>query len=325
MKSTWTRPDSVQQEDQFSNGRVVVRSATRRVATHRWSFETANGTPRTTTSPLSRYSFHGTATHQRYRLGAVLGIGNYGTVYHAVDVTTGTEWACKVVSGAAARELQLKEIDLLKQIDHPCVVRYREHFTIGDKLHMITELVHGKGLDAAIRERGSYAEEDARMVTIQILEALEYLASKGIAHRDIKAGNIMLINNNEHTKIKIIDFGFGGQLTESQRHFTRSCGTPTHVAPEIVSEFGPKYGTTCDVWSAGVTLYKLLSGADAFEAGDLTSLVHKVRDGEVWFDDPVWELVSPEAQDLVNTLLNVDPSKRPTATAALKHKWLKDA
>eukprot|EP00873_Tetraselmis_striata_P008945 jgi/Tetstr1/429209/TSEL_019161.t1 len=288
----------------------------------RWSFETAKGTPKLAVSPLLRRSLDLPAS-RRYRLGCILGTGTYGTVYSAVDISTGKEWACKVVGGAANRELQLREIELLRQIDHPSIVRYREHFTLGDKLHIVTELVRGVDLGTAIRERGSYAEDDARMVVVQLLEALEYLSSLGIAHRDIKPGNVMLASAEDHTRIKIVDFGFADQLTPTKRHFTRPCGTPTYVAPEVVAEDGPKYGTACDVWSVGVLLYKLLSGDDAFVANDLKSLIYKIRDGEVHYDDPMWELVEPEAQELVQSLLTLDPKKRPSPARALRHKWLK--
>uniref|UniRef100_A0A7S1SJL4 Protein kinase domain-containing protein n=1 Tax=Tetraselmis chuii TaxID=63592 RepID=A0A7S1SJL4_9CHLO len=310
--------------NQFDSTPPVDGETTTTAATggRRWSFETAKASfSKVTTSPLSRASLDVPAT-QRYRLGSVLGIGTYGTVYLAVDISTGEGWACKVVSGSANKAFQMKEIELLRQIDHPSIVRYREHFTVGDKLHMITELVRGKDLGTAIRERGSYAEEDARIVTVQLLEALHYLSAKGIAHRDIKPANIMLVSNDEHTRIKIIDFGFGDQLTLTKRHFSRACGTPTHVAPEVIAPEGGKYNTTCDVWSAGVTLYKLLSGDDAFTADSMSTLVRLVRGGEVWFNDPVWELVSPEAQELVQSMLDSDPTKRVTPCAALSHRWL---
>eukprot|EP00873_Tetraselmis_striata_P000634 jgi/Tetstr1/420898/TSEL_011961.t1 len=290
-----------------------------------WSFDPISASTRTPkiARRLQRWSLDSPVI-QRYRLGNILGIGACGTVHLAIDLATGKEWACKVVRGAAHRTIQLKEIELLKQIDHPSVVRYREHFTIGDSLHIIMELVRGKDLGSAIEERGSYAEEDARVVAVQLLEALEYLARKGIAHRDIKPRNILLTSDEEHTRIKVIDFGLGGQLTPAKRHFTSRSGTPTYVAPEVIATDGPAYGTQCDVWSAGVLLYKLLSGDNAFMAGDLRSLMNQIRCGEVCFTDPMWELVAHEARELVQGLLNRDPAKRLTPAMALTHKWLQD-
>jgi len=282
----------------------------------------------TTTGRLSK--FFGTTTkhdkhtengfQERYRLGRVLGSGAFSTVRLAVDRATGKEWACKVVTEQAERELLLREVDILQQLDHPNVLQYREHFSTPDNLYIITELLEGSDLLAALLERGSYSEDDARDIIQQMLGALSYLDSKGVAHRDLKMENIVLTTSAGSTQVKIIDFGLSDQLSSTKTSFHEACGTPMYLAPEVASRV--PYGTSCDVWSAGVVLFMLLSGDFPFQGDSVSELVKKIRQSQLRFTDPVWEITSSGAKDLVKTLLTANHVERVTAEEALAHAWL---
>jgi len=258
----------------------------------------------------------------QYDLGDVLGFGSAGRVHVATDKATGKKWACKVVTEEVEMEAQLQEVELLLQLDHPNIVQYREHFfSDSGLLHIVMELVAGTDLMTALRLRGSFAEEDAREVVAQLLDALEHVHDKGIAHRDLKPENI-LVHADDHTRIKIIDFGLGGQLRGDDDGFQEACGTPGYVAPEVVrGEYA--YDTSCDIWSVGVVLFLLLSGDFPFKGDTLPTLLAAVRKGVVSFRDPAWEMVSMSGRETVKALLTINPQERPTAAEARRNtRWL---
>jgi serine/threonine protein kinase len=267
-----------------------------------------------------------TVFNERYTLGGVIGYGAFGTVRVAVDRVTGKSWACKTVAAGQAcdREARLREVDILQQLDHPHLVKFREYFDTPRSLYIITELLEGTDLLHAVLERGSYSEDDARDIILQVLSALSYLDSKGVAHRDIKLENIMLTTTTNCTQIKIIDFGLADQLLNDRKGspsaFKGACGTPTYVAPEVASSV--PYGTGCDVWAAGIILFTLLSGDYPFQGNSTRDVLNKVRRAKLRFTDPVWEITSYGAKSLVQKLLTVNSGVRITASEALAHSWL---
>eukprot|EP00873_Tetraselmis_striata_P003344 jgi/Tetstr1/423608/TSEL_001380.t1 len=272
------------------------------------------------TSPAA---VQGGSFHSRYELGRVLGSGSFAVARIAIDRATGKEWACKVVTETADRTLQLEEVNILRQLDHPNLLKYREHFDEPDHLYIISELLSGASLLPAILERGCYPEDDAREVMRQLLSALAYLDSKGIAHRDLTLENIMLVSEASHTRIKIIDFGLSAQLSSSRPAFREGSGTPQYLAPEVVKLI--PYGPKCDVWAAGLVLFVLLSGDYPYTSSTAARLIARIRRLKyVKFKDPVWEITSESARDMVRALLTVEPAERPAASAALAHRWMCD-
>lgn len=263
----------------------------------------------------------GGSFRDRYQLGRCLGVGAFSTVRLATDRVTGELWACKIVTEEAERELLLREVRILQQLDHPNLLKYREHFNEFDHLYIVTEYLRGTDLLTAVLERGSYAEEDARDVMRQVLSALAYLNSKGIAHRDLKLDNVALVFEADHTTLKIIDFGLSDQLSDHQTAFTEGCGTPVVLAPEVACRL--LYGPSCDVWAAGVMLFVLLSGDYPFQANSVGALLNLVKRAKPSFKDPVWQITSSGAQDLVQSLMSATPTERPSAEAALSHSWLR--
>ncbi len=131
----------------------------------------------------------------------------------------------------------------------------------------------------------------------------------------------MLERHNDVSRIKLVDFGLAADPDEDP--MTAVCGTPQYVAPELLrGVMGHRYGPECDIWSAGVLLFNLLAGYPPFHSNCIKNLLHKVANGAIDFHDPVWELISPSAIDLVLKLLTVDPQQRITLAEALQHPWL---
>jgi len=252
----------------------------------------------------------------------LLGQGSFSEVRPVVDNETGLTWACKIATGPEETGHLLREARLLERLDHPNIIKCREYCRGPEGFYMITELLHGKDLFSSVTERGSYCEEDAREVMTQLLDAVAYLSTRGIAHRDLKLQNIMLVTEGDHVTIKLIDFGLSGQLTNEKVHFTTTCGTPHFSAPEVLRK-NARYGTSCDVWSCGVVLYVLLAGEVPFQAKNVTDLIMAIREGPVSFkDSPAMELITPAAQGMIRMLMERDALERVTAKVAIQHEWI---
>eukprot|EP00873_Tetraselmis_striata_P015680 jgi/Tetstr1/435944/TSEL_024825.t1 len=256
-----------------------------------------------------------------YNVGNLVGAGSFSVVRTATHLNTHERVAVKVFSQKMKRATVVNELRILQSLDHRNILRYREHFEEDGQYLLVTEYLQGRDLLSSVVDRGSYAEEDARAVIIQILEALAHVHSKGVAHRDLKLENIMLCSKLDSTTLKIIDFGLAGCISEERPCLTEVCGTPSYAAPEVLQR-DAEYDTQCDMWAVGVMLFMLLSGEPPFQAKTLPQLVKTVRSGLFSFQDPAWELVSDEAKSLVQKLLTIDPAERPTAKEALQHPWL---
>eukprot|EP00873_Tetraselmis_striata_P029663 jgi/Tetstr1/449927/TSEL_036981.t1 len=258
-----------------------------------------------------------------YVIDGVIGIGSFAQVRSVVDRSSGSIYAakCFLRGPKSSKEAVASEVANLRLSQHPNVVGFYDYFEEHGKMYLVTELVPGSSLDEALAERGSYSEEDCRVVMKNLLSALVHMHAVGVAHRDIKTENVVLGRNDNPAELRLVDFGLAGRLTDSVKSFKVPCGTPACAAPEVLRRY-PEYGTSCDIWSCGVLLFNLLSGAPPFDGPDLDALVRKIRGGKYSMCDPVWELISGEAKNFVRQLLTVNPSERPTAAAALTHPWL---
>lgn len=259
-----------------------------------------------------------------YELLEQLGEGHFAKVRKARDRKTGKEVAVKLISKhqIISDEHQLKalfsEINIMKNLNHPHIVRLIDVYETDKHLCLIMELVTGGELFDRIVERGSYTERDASMLMLALMRAVQYLHEKGIAHRDIKPENILYETPSPSATIKLSDFGLSKVLDTKQMMQT-CCGTPGYVAPEVLSYKG--YGPEVDMWSLGVLLYILLCGFPPFYDENDSALFAQIQSGQYEFISPYWDEISAEAKDLISHLLVVDPKKRYTATQALNHPW----
>ncbi|KAM9419120.1 serine/threonine-protein kinase DCLK3 isoform 2-T2 [Salvelinus alpinus] len=253
----------------------------------------------------------------------MVGDGNFAVVHECHRRDNGEAFAVKIVehSKLIGREHMMQnELSLLGSLSHPRVVRLFTHHHTHTHSYLVMEMVAGGDLFEAIAVRGKFPEKEAGLMVCDVSEALRYIHSKTIVHRDLKPENLLVeFGSDGVRRLKLGDFGLAMVVTEPI--FT-VCGTPTYVAPEILSETG--YGLPVDLWALGVILYVLLCGFPPFRSRDRDQgeLFQMIREAHLTFLSPYWDDISDGARGLVRALLQVDPTERLTAAQTLMHPWI---
>lgn len=257
-----------------------------------------------------------------------LGQGQFGVVHKVRELKTDILRCCKSIPKSKTSmppEFVLNEIAILKQLDHPNIVRLIECFEDSTHLHLIFEYVRGQELMQVLLSRGSrnlaLSEKEAARVLRPILSSVSHCHSRRVLHKDLKPENIMVVGGENGIltgSIKIIDFGLAELLTPSSPGSTTAAGTPYYMAPEV---FSHKFDYKCDIWSVGVLMYLLLTAHLPFDAKDKPSYIKVVQRNSVSFPDKLFGHISQDAINLIKLLLTKDPFKRPSAAEALEDKW----
>eukprot|EP00286_Rhodomonas_abbreviata_P015258 CAMPEP_0181322842 /NCGR_PEP_ID=MMETSP1101-20121128/19450_1 /TAXON_ID=46948 /ORGANISM="Rhodomonas abbreviata, Strain Caron Lab Isolate" /LENGTH=508 /DNA_ID=CAMNT_0023430795 /DNA_START=99 /DNA_END=1623 /DNA_ORIENTATION=- len=266
---------------------------------------------------------------KEYDIGGDLGRGKFATVKQATHKSSGKQVAIKIINKEnCKREDQMakleSEIAIMKKVHHPNCIEFYEMYDSSAKLYIVMELVTGGELFDRVIMKAHYSETEAAGCFIQIMSAIEYLHSIGIVHRDIKPENVLYQSHAEDSPIKLADFGLGKLLdlhgADSKAAMMTVCGTPSYLAPEVIQHKG--YGMECDVWSAGVILYILLSGAPPFDQTAPMPLLFKyIINQRYSFSDVDGD--SDDAKDIISNMMVVDISKRLTPRGVLEHPWLR--
>ena len=254
-----------------------------------------------------------------YKYGRILGKGAFGKVNLALHLASGRLVAIKsfnkkkLTTKRAKRKIKT-EIEALSKLRNPFCTQIYDFFETETHILIVMEYVCGDLL-GFIRKRAKISEPTAKIIFKQIIKGLQYIHKKKIVHRDIKLDNVLIDLTNT---VKICDFGVCRILHPGDIMYEH-CGTPAYIAPEIFKDEGYE-GFSCDIWSAGVTLYYMLAGIQPFKANKIEDLKEIIIKGEY---DPI-EGVSKEANDLINGMLQLNPNKRFTIEEILKHPWLKN-
>jgi len=214
----------------------------------------------------------------------------------------------------------LNEINTLRTLDHPNIVKIYEYFEDEKRFYIVTEHIQGGELFDEIIARGKFDEKDAALLLRQLLSCITYCHSHNIVHRDLKPENVLLEANKRFDEIKVIDFGTA-QVFKQGQSLKETIGTPYYIAPEVLNH---NYGKECDVWSLGVMAYIILSGIPPFNGGTDAEIMASIKTGKFSFKHAVWKGISQSAKDFITSLLTYDRTKRPTAQQALKHQWIQD-
>ncbi|XP_015819919.1 death-associated protein kinase 2 isoform X2 [Nothobranchius furzeri] len=264
-----------------------------------------------------------------YETQEELGSGQFAVVKRCKEKSTGTAFAAKFIKkrhslisrrGVKREEIE-REVKILQQIQHPNIVELHDVFENRTDVVLILELVSGGELFDFLARKESLCEEEATQFLKQILNGVQYLHSKNIAHFDLKPENIMLLDRNAPLpRIKLIDFGLA-QKIEPGADFKNIFGTPEFVAPEIVNY--EQLGLEADMWSIGVITYILLSGASPFLGDTKQETLANISAVSYEFDEEFFSSTSELAKSFIRQLLEKDTRKRMTIEGALNHPWIK--
>ncbi len=262
-----------------------------------------------------------------------LGSGSYGKVYEVENKITKEIRACKELSKQKIDDLEQfnLEITIMSKCDYPSIIKLYEIYEDERKIYLIMEKCTGGELfDRIIKkvEEGKmYSEKEAAIIFKQLMNGISYCHSKGICHRDLKPENILFLTNDDNSPIKIIDFGLSkifGEIKKDdkkkkkKKNMKTKVGTAYYVSPEVLKG---NYDEKCDIWSAGVILYIMLSGDPPFNGEDDNAIYRAISKKKYNFPYEQWKNISKEAKDLISHMM-CDPDKRYTALQVLEHPWV---
>jgi len=274
---------------------------------------------------------------ENYELKEELGKGAFSVVKRCVQRHTGLEFAAKIINTKklSARDFQKleREARICRKMQHPNIVRLHDGIQEESFHYLVFDLVTGGELFEDIVAREFYSEADASHCIQQILESVNHCHSNGVVHRDLKPENLilsekpkpqpenlLLASKSKGAAVKLADFGLAIEVQGDQQAWFGFAGTPGYLSPEVLKK--EPYGKPVDIWACGVILYIILVGYPPFWDEDQQKLYAQIRAGAYDFPSPEWDTVTPEAKNLINQMLTVNPAKRIRAEEALKHPWI---
>ncbi|XXG68173.1 hypothetical protein AAC387_Pa06g1321 [Persea americana] len=257
----------------------------------------------------------------KYELGRLLGCGTFAKVYHAQSLEDGLGVAIKVIDksrivNAPMETLIMREVSAMRRLNHPNIIKLHEVMATKSKIYLVMEHAKGGELFSRIFHQGPLKEAVARRYFQQLVSALHFCHSNGVAHRDVKLENLLL---DQEGNLKVSDFGLSAlteQLKDGLLH--TACGTPAYTAPEVLRQKGYD-GTKADAWSCGIILFGFLAGFLPFDDANIVMMYRKIQRKELefppWFSRPIrWT---------ISRLLDPNPDTRITIEALMQVSWLK--
>lgn len=252
-----------------------------------------------------------------YSICGVIGEGGFGEVFLAIHKETGIAVAIKKIPRISEEHpdhqaMIEREIDILCNLEHPCIYKLFDFIRNDDYYFLIFEyLDNGKLLDF-VNNNGRLLEKTARQYFTQLISALKYLNEKSIAHRDIKAENILL---DRYFNLRLIDFGLSNYFDPKFPIMRSLCGCTHYAPPEMLSRH--PYTPSADVWSSGILLYAVCAGYLPFSDTNVPRLVEKVKNEEPSYPN----FFSDELVDLLKKMLDKNPIKRISINEIMQHPW----
>ena len=262
-----------------------------------------------------------------YKKKNFLGEGSFASVYLVQNRITESIRAMKVIKKSSTTSEEdekeiINEINILKIMDHPNILKIFEFYSSKESYSIITEYCSGGELFQEITENGPFNERYSAYVMYQILSSINYCHNMNIIHRDLKPENILIVdrNKNNFPRIKVCDFGTS-KMVEKGAVQKKLVGSSYYIAPEVIKK---NYDEKCDIWSCGVILYILLSGRPPFGGEDDRDIMENVKKGKYDLESSPFNKCSKSVLDLIRKLLVMDKNKRISAQEALLHPWFKE-
>uniref|UniRef100_A0A8C8FWF3 calcium/calmodulin-dependent protein kinase n=1 Tax=Oncorhynchus tshawytscha TaxID=74940 RepID=A0A8C8FWF3_ONCTS len=250
-----------------------------------------------------------------YQLYEELGKGAFSVVRRCVKKSNGQEFAAKIINTKklSARDHQKleREARICRLLKHPNIVRLHESIS--------EEGFHYLFLPLTLSVCGGCHVSAVQCIN-QILESVHHMHQHDIVHRDLKPENLLLASKLKGAAVKLADFGLAIDVQGDEQAWFGFAGTPGYLSPEVLRK--DPYGKPVDIWACGVVLYILLVGYPPFWDEDQHKLYQQIKAGAYDFPSPEWDTVTPEAKNLINQMLTINPAKRITADQALKHPWI---
>ena len=257
---------------------------------------------------------------RKYIKGRLLGKGGFAKCYEFINQETDHSSAAKVIPKKSlvksrAKQKLISEIKIHKSLHHPNIVAFEHYFEDSENVYLLIEICHNQTLNELLKRRKKLTELEVQCYSNQIIKALKYLHSHRVIHRDLKLGNLFI---SEKMEIKVGDFGLATKLEFDGDRKRTVCGTPNYIAPEILEgKTGHSYEV--DVWSLGVIMYTLIIGKPPFETNNVKETYKRIKMGNYSF--PENAVISEPAKDLIQSILVLDPHKRPKLDEILKHDF----
>ena len=265
-------------------------------------------------------------SEKEYKKIKFLGEGSYASVYQVQNRYTDAICAMKIINKSSNyaeddKEI-LNEINILRCMDHPGVLKIFEFYSNKESYSIVTELCPGGELFQQIIDKGPFNEKYSAYIMYQLFSAVNYCHKMHIIHRDLKPENILIVNKDKdgYPTIKVCDFGTS-KIFEKGAVQRKLVGSSYYIAPEVLKK---SYNEKCDVWSCGVIMYILLSARPPFGGQDDNDIMERVATGIYDLESPPFDKLSSSALDLIRNLLNMDVKQRFTAEQALNHPWFKE-
>jgi len=265
-----------------------------------------------------------------FDLGDEIKVGGTGKILRAVERSTKVGRAIKRItkSNSADYTRLLREVAVLKMLDHPNIVKLFETFEDDRFLYLVLELCEGGDVldrmtDTHLSNSGYLSEFQASVIMRACFMTLNYLHANGYVHRDMKPENIVFKDKHHDiltTSVRLVDFGYSRKLADEEEPMTTKVGSAYYIAPEVLNG---SFSQSCDLWSCGALCYTMLCGYPPFIGQTDAETLNLIREGKFVFQRQVWAGISKPAKHLIRHLLEVDPAKRMPLEKALHHPWIK--
>ena len=259
---------------------------------------------------------------RKYIKGRILGKGGFAKCYEFINQENQHSSAAKIIPKKSlvksrAKQKLISEIKIHKSLHHPNIVAFEHYFEDSENVYLLIEICLNQTLNELLKRRKKLTELEVQCYAVQIIKALKYLQSHRVIHRDLKLGNLFISENME---LKVGDFGLATKLEFDGERKRTVCGTPNYIAPEIL-EGKTGHSFEVDVWSLGVIMYTLIIGKPPFETNNVKETYKRIKAGNYSF--PENAIISEPAKDLIQSILVLEPQKRPKLDEIVNHDFFK--